>query len=103
MISLHLDIILDILLHLGIIKFVDETPRYIAIYSFHSRIRSIKRRFLANPTPVWRRWRFPCARSREAAAVEEELGVEATVKEIGLSGVDSSGGDWQSRERRGHY
>jgi hypothetical protein len=49
-----------------------------------SFIYSIKRRFLVN--------------LGVAAAEEEEAGIKATTKETGSSGVNSSEGDWWSRE-----
>jgi hypothetical protein len=49
---------------------------------------------------VWRQWRFPYACSRAVVAAEEEAGVEATAEETGSSGVDGSGGDRWSTERR---
>jgi hypothetical protein len=42
---------------------------------------------------------FSCARGRAAAAAKVEAGLEAAVKETGLSGIDGGGGDQWSRER----
>jgi hypothetical protein len=61
-------------------------PTYISIYSFHSSIRLIKRRFLANLGVA-------------AAAAEEDARVEAAAEEAGSSGIDGGGGDQRSRER----
>jgi hypothetical protein len=73
-------------------------PTYIAIYSFHSSIRSIKRKFFAYRTSTWRRRRFLCACGRAAVATEEEVGIEVAVEETSSSGVDDGGEDWWSRE-----
>jgi hypothetical protein len=64
-------------------------PTYIAIYSFHSSIRSIRRRVLVNRTSVWQRQRFSCTHGR--AAAEEESDIEAAVEDTRSSGIDGCG------------
>jgi hypothetical protein len=70
-------------------------PTYITIYSFHSCIRSIKRRFWENLGVVVAAEEEEKA-GVEAVAVEEETDVKAVVEETDSSGVDDEGG-----ERRG--
>jgi hypothetical protein len=71
-------------------------PTYITIYSFHSCIRSIKRRFWENLGVVVAVEEEEKAGVEAAAVEEEETDVEAVVEETDSSGVDDEGG-----ERRG--
>jgi hypothetical protein len=76
-------------------------PTYIEIYSFHSSIRSIKRRFLVNLGMAVTEEEEEADVEAAAATKEEEAGVEAMAEETSSSDVDNNGGDRWSRERRG--
>jgi hypothetical protein len=65
-------------------------PTYISIYSFHSSIRSIKRKFLVNLGVVTTEEEEEVG-VEAAVATEEEASVEAMAEETSLSSIDGGG------------
>jgi hypothetical protein len=92
----------NLFIHLHMLQSIHSSI-YITIYSFHSSIWSIKRRFLVN-WPQYADGGGFHARAVEQRRRQRRRLTRATltaIEETGSSGVDGGGGDRRSRERWG--